>query len=188
MPSRAYLRWRHDRSPRLAEVEAQCAATLASAVPNPLLADENLRGYVVLLSSHLQGFCRDLHTECVMAIAAAVPATMRLAIQTLGLSGRELDGANPKFETIRGDFERFALNLSDELSVQPANALWITHVGHLNLWRNYVAHHKIALPAAGGPLTLPTARDWRTSCDGLAAELDRIMYNHLWALIGTVPW
>jgi len=188
MPSRAYFRWRHDRSPRLAEVEAQCAATLASAAPNPLLADENLRGYVVLLSSHLQGFCRDLHTECVMVIAAAVPAAMQFAIQSLGLSGRELDGANPKFETIRGDFERFALNLSAALSVQPANALRITHVGHLNLWRNYVAHHKLAPPTAGGPLTLPAVRDWRTSCDGLAAELDRIMYNQLRALTGAVPW
>jgi hypothetical protein len=48
---------------RLAEIDAQCAASQVLAPPNPRLVDENLRGYVVLLSAHFQGFCRDLYTE-----------------------------------------------------------------------------------------------------------------------------
>jgi len=76
MPSKALLHWRNDRVPRLNEVDTQCAATLAIA-PLPNLADENLRGYVMLLSAHFQGFCRDLHTECVQIVAAVVDAAMQ---------------------------------------------------------------------------------------------------------------
>ena len=31
-----------------------------------------------------------------------------------------------------------------------------------------------APPTAGGPFTLPTVRGWKVSCDGFAAELDRV--------------
>lgn len=54
------LRWQNDRMHRLGEVDAQCAASLALAPPQPNLVEENLRGYVLLLSAHFQGFCRDL--------------------------------------------------------------------------------------------------------------------------------
>ena len=49
MPSTALRHWQTDRLPRLAELDAQCAAALGLVPPNPRLADENLRGYVVLL-------------------------------------------------------------------------------------------------------------------------------------------
>ncbi len=54
MPSAALLRWQADRLPRLTEIDAHCAATLA-ITPPPTLTDENLRGYVMLLSAHFQG-------------------------------------------------------------------------------------------------------------------------------------
>ena len=41
------LRWRNERMPRLAEVDAQCAASLALVPARPNLAEENLRGYVL---------------------------------------------------------------------------------------------------------------------------------------------
>ena len=52
MPSTALTFWQTDRVRRLAEVEAQCAAVSALVPPNPRLAEELLRGYVVLLSAH----------------------------------------------------------------------------------------------------------------------------------------
>ena len=64
MPSASLLGWRNDRMLRLGAVEAQCAACLVLAPPQPNLVEENLRGYVLLLSAHFQGFCRDLYTEC----------------------------------------------------------------------------------------------------------------------------
>jgi hypothetical protein len=188
MPSAALLRWQTDRLPRLAEVDAQCAATLA-VVPPPALADENLRGYVMLLSAHFQGYCRDLHTECVQVVAAASASpAIEVVVQTQGIAGRELDGANPRYETLRKDFERFAFDLVAALAANPANALRVTHIGHLNSWRNYAAHHKTTPPTAGGPFNLAAVRVWRDSCDGLATALDGIMYNRLQAVLGGPPW
>jgi hypothetical protein len=121
MPSTSLQQWQNDRMPRLNEVDTQCAATLA-IVPPPHLADENLRAYVMLLSAHLQGFCRDLHTECVQIVGLSVAPAMRLLIQLQCLAGRGLDGANPRFETLRKDFDRFGIDLNAALAVNPANA------------------------------------------------------------------
>jgi len=52
MPSASLLQWQNDRMPRLAAFETQSAASLAVVPPNPQLTDENLLGYVVLLSAH----------------------------------------------------------------------------------------------------------------------------------------
>jgi len=55
MPSVALTEWTSDRMFRLAQVDAQCAAVLALIPPNPVLLDESLRGYAMLLSAHFQG-------------------------------------------------------------------------------------------------------------------------------------
>ena len=60
MPSASLHHWRTHRMPNLAEVDTQCTTSVALAPPNPRLVEENLRGYVLLLSAHFQGFCRDL--------------------------------------------------------------------------------------------------------------------------------
>jgi hypothetical protein len=113
---------------------------------------------------------------------------MQVMVQLQCQAGRQLDGGNPNYETLRKDFERFGLNLTSELATQPANAVRQTHLGHLNQWRNYAAHHKTTLPPVGGPFVLATVSVWKSSCDGLATELDRIMYNQLQALTGAAPW
>jgi hypothetical protein len=188
MPSNALTQWQNDRMVRLNDVAAQCAAALALVPPNPNLADEDLRGYVMLLSAHFQGFCRDLHTECVQVLTATVAPAMQVMFQRQCATGRELDGANPRYETLRRDFERFDLDLAAELAADPANPGRVAQVGHLNAWRNYAAHHRALPPAHGGPFVLATVRGWQVACDGLAAELDRIMYNRLRALTGAPPW
>jgi len=187
MPSVALLDWQNAHMARLTEVDTQCAATFGLN-PAPDLADENLRGYVMLLAAHFQGFCRDLHTECVQAFAGAVPVPLQFAIQLQCVASRDLDGGNAKTESLRKDFDRFGLDLSALLRANPANATRVTHLGHLNLWRNYAAHHKKTPPAHGGPFALATVRAWRNSCDGLAAELDVIMYNQLQVMLGMPPW
>jgi hypothetical protein len=55
MPSAALLEWRGDRMLRLGEVDVQCTACLALVPPQPRLVEENLCGYVLLLSAHFQG-------------------------------------------------------------------------------------------------------------------------------------
>lgn len=173
--------------PRLDEIDVQCAATFVP-VPPPHLAEENLRSYVMLLSAHFQGFCRDLYSECAQIVTASVASAMQYLIQSQCHAGCELDRANPHFETIRKDFERFGLQLNVELAANPANAARIAGIRHLNSWRNYAAHHKASMPTAGGPFTLATVQGWRNSCDALATELDGIMYNRLQTALGSAPW
>lgn len=196
MPSHALIRWQTDRLARLNRIEAQNVAVNAALPPDPALIDENLRGFVLLLSAHFQGFCRDLHTECIQAASNAVPAPMLLMFQTLCEQGRELARANAKYSSIKSDFERFDFDLTSALTADPAlpmatlatNQAHITRVDHLNAWRNYAAHHNPLPPPAGGPFALPTVLIWKDSCNGLATELDRVMYNRLMTLTGAAPW
>jgi hypothetical protein len=192
MPSHALLGWQNSRLPRLNQVDAQNATIVALVPPNPELADENLRGYVMLLAAHFQGFCRDLHSECNLAAATVVPAPLLLVFQKLCHQGRELDRANARYSGIKADFERFDFDLTAALRANPAtvaiNDSYITQINHLNAWRNYAAHHNILPPSFGGPFTLANVQQWKNSCNGLAIELDRIMYNQIQALTGIAPW
>ena len=149
---------------------------------------DNLHGLVIHLSAQFQGYCRDLHTESVQAVNVALPSNLHVMFQLQAFAGRELDLSNARYESIRKDFERFGLDLAVELAVDPANAARITDINHLNSWRNYVAHQKSVPPVHGGPLSISTIQQWVRSCDGLAAALDRIMYNHLFNLTGLIPW
>ena len=38
------------------------------------------------------------------------------------------------------------------------------------------------------PLALAMVQSWLSSCDGLATELDRIVYDTLTAMLGVAPW
>ena len=191
MPSNALRDWQADRLPRLLLVDAQCAAA-ANAVASPALADENLRGYVVLLAAHFQGFCRDLHGEAAVAAGAAAPnltPLMRLLVQTVLLADRRLDGGNATHEALTADFDRFAFDSGALLgAAHPDNPQRVTRLGHLNKWRNYAAHQKKSPPQTAGTLDLPSVRLWRDSCDGLAVSLDGVLYNQLAALTGVAPW
>src|SRR5579864_7074535 len=107
MPSAALISWQNDRMPRLAAVEARCAGSLALVPPQPNLVDENLRGYVLLLSAHFQGFCRDLYTECAQVVVLKVRPTLQTLIQAQFTAHLRLDHGNPNLQNLRADFERF---------------------------------------------------------------------------------
>src|SRR5262249_59686544 len=166
MPSASLLRWQNGRMPRLGEVEAQCAASLALAPPQPNLMEENLRGYVLLLSAHFQGFCRELHTECSQIIVSKVQARLQVLIQAQFIAHRKLDHGNPNLQNLRADFERFGSPL-DLAAASPANPARLHDLAALNTWRNVAAHHG-TIPTGTPPLSLPVLQVWRSSCDGLA--------------------
>lgn len=140
----------------------------------------------MLLSGHFQGFCRDLYTECSQICAAALPAGLEAAVQAQFGAELRLNSGNPTVENIRRDFERFGF-LLDLPGSHPTR---VTHLGHLNYWRNAAAHQRAAPPPAGVPatLTLPDIQAWRASCDGLATSLDARMYAELVRILGTAPW
>jgi hypothetical protein len=184
MPSASLRQWQTNRMPRLQEVERQCAASLAAPAPNPHLIDENLRGYVLLLSAHFQGFCRDLYTEGAQVIVARVRVSLRFLTLSQFTAHRKLDHGNPNVENLRADFGRFGLALN--LAADPANVPRLADLAALNRWRNVAAHQGTIPP--GIPLNLPALQGWRNSCDGLATALDQIMYNELRKILRRTPW
>jgi hypothetical protein len=184
MPSASLLQWRHDRMPRLHHVDRQCAAALAAAAPNPQLSDENLRGYVLLLSAHFQGFCRDLCTDAAQVIASKVRPSLRPLIKQQLSAHRALDRGNPTAENLRKDFKRFGFTL--DLAADPANVPRLQHLADMLRWRNVAAHYG-PIPA-GAPLNLSALQAWRNACDGLATSLDAIVYNELGKLLRRAPW
>jgi hypothetical protein len=161
---------------RLHQIEVQCATTVAATPPNLHLIDESLRGYVVLLSAHFQGFCRDLYTEAAQVIVARVRPSLQLLVQEQFTLHLRLDRGNPTHEHRKEDFKRFGFRL--DLATDPANVLRLADLSALNTWRNVAAHQGTTLPP-GIPLDLPSLRAWRASCDGLATALDGILYNVL---------
>jgi RiboL-PSP-HEPN len=187
MPSASLQHWRNDRMPRLAQIDAQCAASLAIAPPNAHLTDENLRGYVVLLSAHFQGFCRDLYTEAAQLITRTLRPRLWPLIQRQFSAHLILNHGNPTIDNIAKDFDRFGFNLRAEINVDPANAPHRRSLAALNEWRNVAAHQGTTLPASGS-LTLPMLQVWCNSCDGLATSLDAIMYNEVRKILRRRPW
>lgn len=186
MPSASLLYWQNDRAPRLSEVDAQCAASLALAPPRPSLVEENLRGYVLLLSAHFQGFCRDLYSESAQVVVLKVRSRLQVLIQAQFTHQRKLDHGNPNLQNIREDFGRLTPNF-DLTAADPANPVRLLRLAELNKWRNVAAHHG-TIPAGVPPLNLPGLRVWRHSCDGLASSLDDIMYNELRRILRRAPW
>ena len=189
MPSAALTQWQNDRVPRLNEVEAHCAAVLALAPPNPRFLDETLRGFVLHLSAHYQGLCRDLYTECSQICIASVPIGLKATTQAQFSAQLKLEKGNPTHDNMKRDFNRFGF-LLDLQAANAANAQRVTDLGHLNDWRNKAAHQGTQALGGGVPvtLTLPTLQGWRASCDGLAISLDDIMRAELLRILGNSPW
>jgi hypothetical protein len=186
MPSASLLGWRNDRIPRLDKVETQCAACQVLAPPQPTLVEENLRGYLLLLSAHFQGFCRDLYRECAQVVVSKVRPTLQLLIQFQFTAHLKLDHGNPNLQNLREDFERFGFTL-DLAAAAPVNPARLQDLVTLNRWRNVAAHHG-AIPAGAPALDLPSVQSWRTSCDGLATSLDGVMYNEMRRILRRAPW
>jgi hypothetical protein len=189
MPSAAITRWQNDRMPRLNEVEAHCAAVLALVPPNPTFLDETLRGFVLHLSAHFQGFCRNLYTECSQIWIAVLPIRLQATAQAQFSAQLALEKGNPSHDNIKRDFNRFGFLLDLQISL-PLGSQRVTDLGHLNDWRNIAAHQGTQPLGRGVPasLTLPIVQGWRGSCQGLATSLDGIMYAELLRIMGVAPW
>lgn len=184
MPSVALARWHAERLPQVRAIEAEVAAALARTPPDPVLTDELRRASIVLLSAHVQGFCRDLYREAVNVVVQKVRVGLRLAVQAQFTSSYALGHGNPTLANVQKDFGRFGFALP--VAADPANGVRLQHLAELNRWRNLVAHGE-DLPPAGLP-TPAVVRGWAVSCDGLAAALDRLVYNALRKLLRRSPW
>ena len=147
--------------------------------------------YAVLLSSHFQGFCRDLHTECVDHIVQKVPAALQNVIRGELVRDRKLDRGNPNPGNIGADFARLGLPIWDKVkAIDRRNDARRQLLEELNNWRNAIGHQDFDPTKLGGRTTLrlQEVNAWRQACDQLARAFDKVIRTHLKALMGSPPW
>ena len=72
MPSISYRRWRTICARALDEMAKAHVAVGGSARGRRYTTQQINQAYAVLLAAHFQGFCRDLHSECVDHILAVM--------------------------------------------------------------------------------------------------------------------
>src|SRR3954467_7429658 len=110
MPSVAYRRWVTVRAAALDEVEAAHAAVAAAGRGGFATRQVN-HAYALLLSAEFQGFCKDLHRECVEHLLTVIPTALHEVVRTQFLLNRLLDRGNPNPGNIGSDFGRFGIKL-----------------------------------------------------------------------------
>ena len=147
--------------------------------------------YATLLSSHFQGFCRDLHSECVEHVVAATPADLQTLLRAQFIWGRALDRGNPNPGNIGSDFGRFSIPFWTAVHTDHRqNDRRQELLAELVKWRNAIAHQDFDAARLGGATTLHLAkvRLWRSALNRLARSFDHVMRVHLHSLLGSAPW
>jgi hypothetical protein len=144
------------------------------------------------LASHFQGFCRDLHTECLNHLIGPVPdVTVQAVLMTALTASRSLDRGNAQSRGIGDDFGRFAFSFWDEVKARDARSKRRVKIldDGLNKWRNAIAHQDID-PAKLGKtkLQLHDVKKWRSVCNSLAKSFDKVMQVRLKVILGAEPW
>jgi hypothetical protein len=146
MPSIAFQNWCEGRAAALDEIEHAHRSVGGGGPGRRYLTQHINQAYAVLLSSQFQGFCRDLHDECVDYLVAPVVSVMLLATYRSNLLlGRKLDSGNPNSGNIGADFNRFGIAFWPAVDADsartPARRLALEA---LNRWRNAIAHNAFA--------------------------------------------
>jgi hypothetical protein len=193
MPSNSLRVWRTTRARALDEM-ANAHASIGGTGPGRRYATQQVnQAYAVLVASQFQGFCRDLHTECVTILIDYLnpPLLVKKIVRDRFVEGRQLESKNAQPSSLNSDFGWFGIAFLDEANRLLAdNKAAMKELGVLNDWRNAIAHQNFMKVRPGAPpnLTLKQVRRWRRLCDRLARTFDRVMRTHLGSLTGRPPW
>lgn len=192
MPSASLVRWQSVRAVSLDEIEVAHGSVGGSGRGRRYATQQINQAYTVLLSSQFQGFCRDLHTECLDHLLLEVPQLpVRTTLRAMAVTGRRLDTGNPNPGNIGTDFNAFGFRLWDAAYADDTrNRLRKMHLDALNDWRNAVAHQDFTGTRLGGAtvVQLATVRRWRAACNGLAASFDTVLRDQLHTITGEYFW
>lgn len=118
----------------------------------------------------------------------------RERLRTPYLHGRRLDRGNAGPHALDEDFRLFGIELWSRLRRRhPAKARqWHDRLALLTEACNGLAHAdgpKVAkVEAAGWGITLGSARRWRSTLDGLAVAMDRVVGEEFDRELGVRPW
>jgi hypothetical protein len=193
MASTSLQYWLADRSAALDEIES-AHHSVGGRGPGRRYATQQInQAYAMLLSSQFQGFCRDLHTESLDHLVAAVrPAAYHSTLRTEFLLQRRLDRGNPNPGNLAADFNRPGIDLWAAASAAEARSPQRRlSLEDLNAWRNAIAHQDFAptMLRLGRPmLQLAQVQAWRRACDGLARSFNDVLGHFIHRVTGAAPW
>lgn len=191
MPSHSLIAWNAERAIALNEIENAHVVVGGTERGRRYATQQINYSYAALLSSHFQGFCRDLHSECVDHIVGMVPAQLRGFLRSELVWNRSLARGNPHPGAIGSDFNRLGIDLWTEVyALDARNERRRELLQELVDWRNAIAHQDFDPVAGGGSAVLHLARvkGWRRAVNALARHFDEAMYNYLKGLLGAAPW
>lgn len=191
MASASLRRWQSLRATELDRIAAAHRIVAISGAGKRWASQQMSHAYAMLLSSQFQGFCRDLHSECVDHIVRSIePTILHTALRAEFVFARKLDRGNPNPGNIGADFTRLGLSFWEEVRALDAkNKDRQQMLEVLSEWRNAIAHqdfdHERLKP---GAINLSVVTRWRRACNRLAVSFDRVMARHLAVITGSAPW
>ena len=193
MPSVAWQDWSVVRAAALDEIEHAHRSVGGTEPGRRYLTQQLNQAYAVLLSAQFQGFCLDLHEQCVTNLVAPVHSTpLRSTYRNNLALGCKLDSGNPNPGNIGADFNRFGIAFWTAVEADsPRNQQRRLALGTLNRWRNAIAHNAFTPDMYKGAcpsLHLSEVQNWRKACDGLARSFDNVLWAFLHSVTGTAPW
>lgn len=189
MPSQSLRRWNQERVPALDEIEAAHASIGGSERGRRYATQQINYAYAAIVSSHFQGFCRDLHSESIDYLVTVVPAALQDAVRVEFLLNRTFDRGNPHPGAIGSDFNRLGVNFWAEVyALHASNNRRRELLQELVDWRNAIAHQDFDRVGGDSTLHLARVRSWRSAANALTGFFDRVMRSYLAGLIGVSPW
>ncbi len=195
MPSRSLNNWRTVRVAELDEIENAHRKVGGILRGRRYATIQINHAYATLVSAQFQGYCRDLHSECVRHLVSKIEVTgiapydLRNVLQEEFISKRKLDSGNPNPGNLGEDFNRLGIDFWTKVKAHNfKNAQRQSLILELNVWRNAIAHQKFAsLSGGSGSLPISRVRIWRKACEDLAVDFDAVMSAHIGLLIGSPP-
>jgi hypothetical protein len=191
MSSQSLAKWLNERAVALDEMESAHALIGGTERGRRYATQQINFSYVALLSAHFQGFCRDLHSECVDRIVAMTPVQVQGFLRVEFNWNRSLGKGNAHPGAIGSDFNRLGVDFwSGVYALDSRNERRREMLQELIDWRNAIAHQDFDRVAPGGSpvLHLGKVRGWRSALNVLARHFDQAMYNYLKALLRGDPW
>jgi RiboL-PSP-HEPN len=193
MPSLSYGEWRSTRARALDEIAKGHAAVSGTRRGRRFNIQQFNRAYAVMLAAQFQGFCRDLHSECVDHLLKTIPSPLavRPVVRDEFTRDRQLSRGNAQPGSLGADFRRLGIYLWNEMRTYDSETSALMNLlEELNQWRNAIAHQDFDRQKLGGTiiLRLDRVRRWRRACERLARALDEVMRRHMQSLTGSSPW
>ena len=141
MPSNSLTKWNDKGAKTLNEIQNAHSIVGGTARGRRYATQQINYSYAALLSSHFQGFCRDLHSECIDHIVGATPAPLQAFLRIEFVWNRSLDRGNPHPGAIGSDFNRLGIQFWPTVNgLDARNTRRNELLQALINWRNAIAH------------------------------------------------